>query len=109
MIRLDGIEYDKVRQKLRKRSAERGCEREQRGGWRLSCATSAAPMDDLDDAVPVGIKGLRDEALRGQWDGHRSSRRNLQYRVIYRVESDRVCVEVVSVTAHDYRRKRRNE
>ena len=51
------------------------------------------------------IKGLRDEALRGQWDGHRSARLNLQYRVIYRVESDRVCVEVVSVTAHDYRRK----
>jgi addiction module RelE/StbE family toxin len=51
------------------------------------------------------IKGFRDEALRGEWAGHRSSRLNLQYRVIYRVEQDRVLVEVVAVTAHDYRRK----
>lgn len=51
------------------------------------------------------IKGFRDEALSGQWRGHRSSRLNDRYRVIYRVESDRVIVEVVSVTAHDYRRK----
>jgi hypothetical protein len=28
-----------------------------------------------------------------------------QYRVLYRVESDRILVEVVSVTAHDYRNK----
>ncbi len=51
------------------------------------------------------IRGFRDEALSGQWKGHRSSRLNDRYRVIYRVESDRVIVEVVSVTAHDYRRK----
>jgi addiction module RelE/StbE family toxin len=51
------------------------------------------------------IKGFRDEALHGEWAGHRSSRLNLQYRVIYRVEQDRVLVEVVAVTAHDYRRK----
>lgn len=51
------------------------------------------------------IKGFRDEALRGEWAWHRSSRLNLQYRVIYRVEQDRVLVEVVAVTAHDYRRK----
>ena len=51
------------------------------------------------------IKGLRDESLSGKWKGHRSSRLNLQYRVLYRVESERVLVEVVSVTAHDYRRK----
>ena len=51
------------------------------------------------------IKGFRDEALFGKWKGHRSSRLNGQFRVIYRIESDRVLVEVVNVTAHDYRRK----
>ena len=51
------------------------------------------------------IQGFRDEALRGEWGGHRSSRLNLQYRVIYRVEHDRVLVEVVAVAPHDYRRK----
>ena len=51
------------------------------------------------------IKGLHDEALRGEWAGHRSSRLGAQYRVIYRVVSQEVYVEVVDVTAHDYRRK----
>lgn len=50
------------------------------------------------------IAGFKDEALSGNWQGHRSSRLNQQYRVIYRIERERVCVEVVSVTAHDYRR-----
>lgn len=57
---------------------------------------------------PLGlreIKGLRDESLSGDWKGHRSSRLNQQFRVIYKVEKDRVLVEVVSVTPHDYRRK----
>ncbi len=57
---------------------------------------------------PLGlrqIKGFNDEALRGEWKGHRSSRLSRQYRVIYRIERDRVLVEVVSVTAHDYRKK----
>ena len=49
------------------------------------------------------IKGFNDEALRGEWRGHRSSRLSRQYRVIYRIERDKVLVEVVSVTAHDYR------
>lgn len=51
------------------------------------------------------IRGFRDEALFGIWKGHRSSRLNRQYRVIYQIESDRVLVEVVNVSAHDYRRK----
>jgi len=51
------------------------------------------------------IRGFRDEALFGKWKGHRSSRLNRQFRVIYRIENDRVLVEVVNVTAHDYRRK----
>ncbi len=51
------------------------------------------------------IKGFHDEALRGEWKGYRSSRLNLQYRVIYKVEQGLVLVQVVSVTPHDYRRK----
>jgi addiction module RelE/StbE family toxin len=51
------------------------------------------------------IKGFRDESLRGEWKGQRSSRLNIQYRVIYGVEKDQVLVQVVSVTPHDYRKK----
>lgn len=51
------------------------------------------------------IKGFNDEALRGEWRGHRSSRLSRQYRVIYRIERDKVLVEVVSVTAHDYQKQ----
>ena len=51
------------------------------------------------------IKGFHDEALRGEWKGHRSSRLNIQYRVIYKIEKDLVLVRVVNVTPHDYRRK----
>jgi len=50
------------------------------------------------------IKGFHDEALRGRWENHRSSRLGLQYRVIYRIEERRVQVLVVDITAHDYRR-----
>jgi addiction module RelE/StbE family toxin len=51
------------------------------------------------------IKGFHDESLSGNWTGYRSSRLNLQYRVIYKVEKDRVLVQVEDVTPHDYRRK----
>ena len=51
------------------------------------------------------IKGFHDEALRGEWQGCRSSRLDIQYRVIYRVVSDEILVEVIDLTAHDYRRK----
>jgi len=57
---------------------------------------------------PVGlraIKGFHDEALRGVWMGHRSSRLGDQHRVIYRIDAHTVVVKVVRVTAHDYRRK----
>jgi len=49
------------------------------------------------------IKGFHDEALRGEWQGYRSSRLGREHRVIYRVEGDLVAVLVVDVTAHDYR------
>lgn len=35
---------------------------------------------------------------------HRSSRLNVQYRVIYRVVAEIQVFQVVSITAHDYRR-----
>lgn len=64
--------------------------------------------DIISISGPDGLKqirGFRDEALRGEWKGHRSSRLNIQYRVIYKIEKDLVLVQVVSVTPHDYRRK----
>jgi mRNA-degrading endonuclease RelE of RelBE toxin-antitoxin system len=51
------------------------------------------------------IKGFNDEALSEEWRSHRSSRLSQQHRVIYRVEKGLIRVEVVSVTAHDNRRK----
>jgi DNA-binding XRE family transcriptional regulator/mRNA-degrading endonuclease YafQ of YafQ-DinJ toxin-antitoxin module len=50
------------------------------------------------------VKGFHDEALPGQWQGHRSSRLGLQWRVIYRVVPSEVLFQVASITAHDYRR-----
>ena len=50
------------------------------------------------------IRGFNDDALRGTWQGLRSSRLNLQYRVIYRIERDQVFVNVEKITPHDYRR-----
>lgn len=51
------------------------------------------------------IKGLHDESLAGQWKGHRSSRLGLQYRIIYRTVPAQQLFGVVSITAHDYRRR----
>lgn len=50
------------------------------------------------------IKGFHDEALAGEWKGHRSSRLGLQWRVIYRVVADALLVQLVQVTPHDYKR-----
>ena len=64
--------------------------------------------DVVSVSGPVGlrrIRGFNDESLGGDWKGYRSSRLNEQYRVIYRIDLNEVRVEVVSVTAHDYRRK----
>ena len=51
------------------------------------------------------IKGFHDENLRGEWKGHRSSRLGLGFRIIYRIRAQKVLIEVVDLTAHDYRRK----
>jgi mRNA-degrading endonuclease YafQ of YafQ-DinJ toxin-antitoxin module len=50
------------------------------------------------------IKGFHDEALRGEWQGYRSSRLGLQYRMIYRLFSKRSLFQVEHITPHDYRR-----
>ncbi len=50
------------------------------------------------------IRGFRDEALSGEWKGHRSSRLGAQWRVIYRVAAEVLLIQVVHVTPHDYRR-----
>ena len=50
------------------------------------------------------IKGFHDEALSGEWEGYRSSRLGIQYRVIYQVVAKEQLFQVVSITAHDYRR-----
>jgi addiction module RelE/StbE family toxin len=50
------------------------------------------------------IKGFNDEALSGEWKGHRSSRLGLQWRVIYRAVGEVLQIQVVQVTSHDYRK-----
>jgi plasmid maintenance system killer protein len=51
------------------------------------------------------IKGFRDEALKGERQGQRSSLLGQQYRVIYEVSAKEVLVYVLDLTARDYRRK----
>jgi mRNA-degrading endonuclease YafQ of YafQ-DinJ toxin-antitoxin module len=56
---------------------------------------------------PPGLRlivGFNDEALSGEWKGHRSSRLGLQWRVIYRLAPDQQLFQLISITAHDYRR-----
>lgn len=57
---------------------------------------------------PEGLKafpGFKDHALKGEWQGHRSSYLNDSYRVIYLMEGNEVRVYVIDVTHHDSRRK----
>lgn len=46
--------------------------------------------------------GFHDEKLKGKRTGERSSRLNLQYRVIYSVERDIITVSVLEITPHNY-------
>ena len=50
------------------------------------------------------IKGFNDEALSGKWNGLRSSRLGLQWRVIYRTVPVQQLFQVMAITPHDYRR-----
>ena len=84
---------------------------------RVDKQCAAAPLEILERyekwkdiasiSGPPGLRqiaGFHDEALSGAWKGHRSSRLGAQYRVIYRVLSDELTFQVMSITAHDYRR-----
>ena len=51
------------------------------------------------------IKGFHDEALRGEWKRHRSSRLGIKHRILYKVVKEEVLVQVINITPHDYRRK----
>ncbi len=51
------------------------------------------------------IKGFHDEALKGQWQGYRSSRLDVQYRIIYHAVKEKLYVQVIDITTHDYRRR----
>jgi hypothetical protein len=56
---------------------------------------------------PVGLRqiaGFHDELLGGEWKGHRSSRLGVQHRVIYRAIARELTIQILSITAHDYRR-----
>jgi plasmid maintenance system killer protein/DNA-binding XRE family transcriptional regulator len=46
--------------------------------------------------------GYHDEKLRGDREGQRSSRLNLQYRVIYAVDRSVVTVYVLEIIPHKY-------
>ena len=65
--------------------------------WKDIAALSGSPGLRL-------IKGFHDEALSGEWKGHRSSRLGVQYRIIYRMVPEQQLFQVISITAHDYRR-----
>ncbi len=53
----------------------------------------------------MAIRGFRDEALSGVGKGHRSSRLDLPWRVIYQVEADVLLIEVVQLAPHDDRKQ----
>ncbi len=57
---------------------------------------------------PMGFRrlpGFRDHALKGEWQGARSSALSGQWRIIYAVRGDELTVFVLEVTPHDYRKK----
>jgi addiction module RelE/StbE family toxin len=48
------------------------------------------------------IRGFRDELLKGEWKGYRSSRLGIQWRVIYKVKNTILEIHVFEVTPHKY-------
>lgn len=51
--------------------------------------------------------GYHDEKLSGNWQGYRSSRLNIKWRVIYKMHKSNEIeiVDVIDITPHNYRRK----
>jgi len=48
------------------------------------------------------FSGFHDEALKGERKGERSSRLNLQYRVIYTINITETTIYVLEITPHQY-------
>lgn len=46
--------------------------------------------------------GFHDERLKGAREGQRSSRLNLQYRVVYSINRADIVVYVIEITPHEY-------
>jgi len=46
--------------------------------------------------------GFHDENLKGDREGQRSSRLNIQYRVIYSIEKEIVTIYVIDIIPHKY-------
>ena len=46
--------------------------------------------------------GFHDEKLKGGREGQRSSRLNIQYRIIYTVGKDVISVYVIDISPHKY-------
>ncbi|MCP4470789.1 MAG: type II toxin-antitoxin system mRNA interferase toxin, RelE/StbE family [Gammaproteobacteria bacterium] len=64
--------------------------------------------DIVSISGPQGLRvitGFHDESLSGEWKGHRSSRLGKQFRVIYEIVKNQILIQVVTITAHDYRKK----
>ena len=64
--------------------------------------------DIVNISGPAGLRiitGFHDEALRGEWKGHRSSRLGVKHRIIYKIVKKEIFIQVVNITPHDYRRK----
>jgi len=51
------------------------------------------------------IKGFYDEALKGNWQGYRSSRLTKQWRVIYKVGKQVCEIYVIDINPHNYKRR----
>ena len=59
----------------------------------------------VSETGPDGLKsvrGFRDESLRGNWKGYRSSRLGVKWRIIYRVEKRLFEVYAVELNPHKY-------
>ncbi len=53
-------------------------------------------------AILKEFPGFHDEQLQGDRKGQRSSRLNLQYRVIYYVDKNRITIYVLEISPHVY-------
>lgn len=54
---------------------------------------------------PIGLKrinGFEDEALKGNWDGYRSSRLNDKWRIIYKVIGKKLEIDIEDINPHKY-------